>query len=133
MQKHLEQASHNLNFHQCIEEQFTDNFFDWKITTLFYIAVHWLKALSIKRGHDIGDTHIEIDRNVNPNREDAPYKIPRNAWRDYKSLQKYSHTARYEGITDPSTFQKLMQNDHQYCLQHIERFKKFISGQGLEV
>lgn len=133
MQKHLDQASHNQNFHNCIEGEFTDNFFDWKITTLFYVALHWIKALGVKRGYDLGETHYEIERNINPGRDDAPCKISQNAWRNYKYLFNYSRTSRYEGFTDISTFQKLMQADHNYCLKHIEFLRKYVEGQGIKL
>jgi len=132
-QQYLDQASHNQKFHDCIEGQFANDFFDWKITVLFYVAIHWLKALGIKRGYNLGETHYEIECKVNPGRDNAQCKITRNAWREYKSLYTYSRTARYEGITDINTFQQLKEIDHRYCIEHIERFKRYIKGQGIEI
>lgn len=133
MQRFLEQINHNQSFYTCIDKNFTDKFFDWKITVLFYIAVHCLKALSVKRNINVGDTHYDIECNVNPDREGSKMKITRNAWREYKSLYQYSRTARYNGITDIETFEKLKRNDHKYCLEHIKRFKKYIKGQGVDI
>lgn len=131
MQEHIDQAKHNQTFHDCIQKEFESRFFDWKITSLFYIALHCLKALASKKGIEIGQTHQDIERNVNPERNNAKMRITKNAWNDYKSLYRYSHTARYEGITDIITFEKLKEIDHSYCLQHLERFKNYIKGQGL--
>ena len=133
MQKNINQAEHNQDFHKCIVDKFEDSFFDWKITVLFYIAIHYLKALAEKRGENIGDTHIEIDRSVNPDRNDSTMKITRNAWREYKQLYNYSRTARYEGITDFDTFNKLKEIDHKYCLEHVKRFKAYIKGQKVPI
>lgn len=131
MQQHIDQAKHNKNLHDCIATNFPNQFYDWKITALFYVAIHYLKALAAKRGIDIGETHYEIEQNVNPKRTGRKMQITTNAWREYKSLFNYSRTARYEGITDVATFEKLKQTDHSYCLQHIDKFKKYIEGQGL--
>jgi len=131
MQQHLDQASHNIDFHHCIDEKFNDKFYDWKITVLFYVAIHYLKALATKRNIDIGETHYEIEQSVNPDRPNSKMKITRNAWREYKNLFNYSRTARYEGITDFNTFEKLKQADHPYCLQHLDNFKKYIQNQGI--
>lgn len=131
MQQHLEQAVHNQKFHDCVEEKFSNTFFDWKITALFYVAIHWLKALAAKKGINIGQTHQDIERNVNPDRHDAKMRISRNAWSDYKALYRYSQTARYEGITDILTFEKLKEIDHGFCVQHLENLKKYLKGQGL--
>ena len=131
MQHHLDQAYHNKKFHDCIEKEFSEQFFDWKITVLFYVSIHWLKALSEKRKVNIGETHYDIEQNVNPLRNNAKMKITQNAWREYKSLFNYSRTSRYEGITDFETFEKLKQIDYSFCLVHLENFKKYIKGQGV--
>ena len=133
MKRYLEQASHNENFHICLVEKFKDHFFDWKITVLFYTAIHYLKALAINRGAKIGETHYDIEQSVNPDRDYAVMKISRNACREYKSLFQYSKTARYEGFTDFNTFQKLKQIDYSYCMQHLDNFKKYIKGQGIKI
>lgn len=77
--------------------------------------------------------HYDAEQNVNPDRPNAKMRISRNAWRDYKSLFHYSRTARYEGITDVVIFEQLKQTDHAFCLQHLENFKKYLQGQGLNI
>ena len=131
MQEYIDQANHNQEFHDTICTTYTDKFFDWKITVLFYVAIHCLKALARKRGIDIGDTHYDIEKSVNPDRPESVMKITKNAWREYKALFQYSRTARYEGITDIDTFNTLKKTDHKYCLVHLSNFKKYITGQGI--
>lgn len=121
------------NFHDSIDTQFGSQFYDWKITVLFYVAIHYLKALASQKGIDIGETHHEIEQSVNPDRHAAKMRFNRNAWREYKNLLNYSRTARYEGITDFETFEKLKQIDHSYCLQHLEYFIKYLRSQGLPI
>ncbi len=133
MQQFLDQASHNQDFHDSIVQNFNDRFYDWKITALFYIAVHMLKALAAMRGIDIGSSHQEIEKSVNPDRSGACMRIQRTAWRNYSTLYHYSRTARYEGLTDMNTFESLMQTDHYCCLTHLADFKKYIIGQGVPI
>ncbi len=133
MQQHIDQASHNKKFHDCIEENFTGQFHDWKITVLFYVAIHYLKALSAKRGINIGETHYEIELAVNPDRNNAKMRITKSAWREYKTLFNYSRTSRYEGITDFETFELLKQSDHSFCVKHLDNFKKYIESQGISL
>lgn len=133
MQQHIDQASHNQKFHDSIDTQFGGQFYDWKITVLFYVAIHYLKALASQRGIDIGETHYEIEQSVNPDRYSAKMRLSRNAWREYKNLFNYSRTARYEGITDFATFEKLKQIDHSYCVQHLDNFKSYLRSQGLPI
>jgi HEPN domain len=133
MENHLLQANHNRDFHNCIDKQFNNRFYDWKITSLFYVAIHYLKALASNRSIDIGETHYDIEQNVNPDRTNAKMRITKGAWREYKNLFNYSRTARYEGITDVDTFELLKQQDHSYCLIHLENFKKYIESQGISL
>ena len=131
MQQFLDQASHNQDFHDTIVGNFNNRFYDWKIIVLFYVAVHLLKALAAKRNIDIGRTHNEIEKSVNPDRVNAVMRITKTAWKNYYALYLYSRTARYEGLTDCATFESLMQTDHSYCLFHLSDFKKYIIGQGV--
>jgi hypothetical protein len=133
MQHFIDQAIHNERFHECVHSNFSDSFFDWEITILFYTAIHYLKALAANRNIDIGNTHTDIEYNCNPDRRGLKMPITRRAWNEYKSLYRYSHTSRYEGITDIETFDKLKEIDYGYCKIHLEAFKKYIKGQGLPI
>lgn len=133
MQQHLDQAAHNQKFHDTICSNFNEQFHDWKITVLFYVAIHYLKALAASRNISIGETHYEIEQSVNPDRVNSRMKITRGAWREYKNLFNYSRTSRYEGITDFATFEQLKQIDHSYCVRHLENFKKYIQSQGITI
>lgn len=133
MQQHLDQATHNEEFHNCIVKEFADKFYDWKITTIFYTSLHLLKALADKRGINIGSTHQEIEQNCNPKRHNCSMPINDKAWKNYKALYRYSHTARYEGITDIKTFEQIMSINYTFCLIHIDELKKYLRGKGLPI
>lgn len=134
MDKFLNQAHHNEDFHRCICKNFSDKFCDWKITSLFYIAIHYLKALALQRGIDMGQTHYEIEQNVNPKKDNASMRIKKGAWLEYKSLLNYSRTSRYDGIvSDFETFETLMKNDYKMALKNLDNFKKYVSSQGLNL
>lgn len=131
-QQHLDQAAHNIHFHKSICEQFPDLYFDWKITVQFYTALHLIHALASKKGIDIGNTHQDVSANCNPKRK-GKMAITEAAWRNYDALWNYSHTARYDGVTDIDTFNILRKHDHFYCLQHLDFIKKYVKGKGLDI
>ena len=79
MGKYLNQAHRNEEFHRGICENYPDTFFDWKITALFYIAIHYLKELADKKRIDIGQTHFDIDKNTNLLRNNAFMRISKGA------------------------------------------------------
>lgn len=130
---HILQAKHNEKFHDCICEQFPDRFFDWKITVLFYQAIHYLKALAAQKGLNIGDTHFEIEQSINPDKKKTVMPITKGAWREYNALFQYSQTARYNGITDFETFEKLKEYDYNFAKKNLENFKKYLASVGLKM
>ncbi len=133
MEKHIRQAEHNKDFHLCIDGRFKDRFYDWKITVLFYIAIHCLKALAIKKTADIGENHREVELNINPDNRNATFPLNRGAYRSYRNLYQYSKTARYDGIVDFATFERLKEADHLHCLQELRNFQNYISTRGIDI
>lgn len=132
MQKHLRQADHNEEFHQALCEKFPNEFFDWKCTVLFYQSLHYLQALAAKRGIDIGNTHVEIERNVRPDSTNSKMPISQGAWSYFRALRRHSHDSRYDGIiTDPETFNHIMKEKHDKSLEALKGFKKYIVKMGV--
>lgn len=133
MSPFLEQAKHNQLFHDKICECFEDRFFDWKITIVFYTAIHYLKALAYSKGINIGENHEQIESAVNPYIDNALMPIKPFAWKAYKAMKNYSRTARYDGITDFETFEELKKDDYKFCLENFETFKSYMKSQGIEL
>ena len=137
MSAFLNQALHNEDFHQCICDKFPDGFFDWKVTVVFYTAIHYLKVLAGQKGISIGESHGDIRSNVKPPRPGGkPPAVPltENAYSWYDLMYEASRGSRYPGFTDPETFQEIMKAEHIICLEALEKFKKYIVlGQKLDM
>jgi hypothetical protein len=131
MQEFIEQIKHNEDFHISIGTQYPTKFFDWKVTCLFYIAVHCLKALAAKKGVNIGSTHKEVELSVSPLKGATIMPLSQTAWNNYSILYRYSMTARYDGIGDIALFEELKKRDYNHALQCLNRFKGYIKGQGV--
>lgn len=114
MQNHLKQAKHNQELLSEMETVFPQQFFDWKMTICFYIAIHYLQALADSKNIEIGQSHYDIELNINPNSNNNPkMRITRGAWEEYRRLFRYSQTARYDGINeDIEEFETLMELDY---------------------
>ena len=127
MEEYIAKAKHNETFHCDLCENFDDKYFDWKITSLFYSAIHWIKVLANKEKKDIGVTHKEVNQNIDPNNRNAELKLNQGAYHYYINLYKHSKTARYDGIdTDLETFELLKKNDWNECQQHFKGLKKYL-------
>ncbi|MGM0478660.1 MAG: hypothetical protein ACQERC_05505 [Bacteroidota bacterium] len=129
METYLAKAKHNEKFHDDICDQFNDRYFDWKITSLFYSAIHLVKVLAEKDSKNIGFSHSEVNSSINPHNSSAELPISRGAYAYYISLYKQSKTARYDGIdTDPETFELLKKNDWEECKEQYLRFRKYMKN-----
>ena len=132
----LRQAKHNEKFHSSTCEYFPDDFYDWKITTLFYTAIHYVKALSNQNGISIGEDHYQIRNNIKP--PDRTGRKPsmafsKSAWGYYDYLYRVSQISRYNGFvdktgifTDNESFQLIMCDEHNKCIEALEKLKRYI-------
>jgi hypothetical protein len=126
MNSHIKKAKHNFDFHSCIDSSFKDKFFDWKITVLFYVSLHYLKALGKKHNIEIGGTHTEIDKSINPRNPNANLPLDRTSYSNYKALYQYSRTARYDGFMDEEAFEEIKELEHSECLKHHDQLRWYI-------
>jgi len=133
MNEFVNHANHNHEFHDRICSLYSDHFYDWKITCLFYIAIHYLKALADHRGKNIGVYHYEINRNIKSGTHNPTMPISNTAYSNYMSLFHYSQTARYDGFNDINIFNELMKNDYSHALNCFDQFKKFIVSSGVSL
>lgn len=130
MSAHIKQAEHNRSFLTCIEREFNADFFDWKITVIFYEALHLLKAYGESKRINIGNSHIEINRNIHF-KYGNKLKLNQQTYKSYIRLYQYSRTARYDGITDIASFQKMKEADYTNALLDIDYLRKFLKGKGI--
>ncbi len=132
MQEYIRQARHNLRLYADLCNKHPDEYDDWKITLLFYTALHWVRALADKRQIYIGKSHAEIERSCNPKLCGA-MPINTKAWEHYHDLHKGSQVARYKGIIDIESFRKEQRINLANCKPGIEYLRKYIQGRGIEL
>ncbi len=128
---HLKKAQRN----EQLSEQ--DTAFDWKITKLFYAALHYLHALAYFKNQNrepnqkeinIGQTHEEVEKNVNPNAAYPIMPIKRYTWDAYKNLKNYSRSARYDSIMDMEVYETQQFSNYQDALKCYDKFKQYIEN-----
>lgn len=133
MQKAINQIRHNEDFYACICKSFPDNFYDWKITILFYIAIHYLKALAYKSNVKLPASHYDIEHEVNPKKGNILH-LTYKAWDWYFDLYLCSRTARYDGfVVDQETYMLIKKADYEMCEKNLNKFRNYMKGKGIEV
>jgi hypothetical protein len=125
MSIYLKQANSNEVLLEELEKKFPNDYFDWKITISFYIAIHYLKHLASIKKIDLGGNHIEIGKSVNPKHGKMP--LTQTAYNNYDNLLQESMTARYLGITfDESTHREIMKANYIKCTVYLKNFRLYI-------
>jgi len=86
---HLQKADHNRQFSDDIT-QLPDDYRDWRITAIFYAALHILQAYFVAKNTEYPTKHQERDELIqrDPNL--------RTLWDDYRELKTLSVTSRYQ-------------------------------------
>lgn len=93
-EEHILQAKKNLKF---LEETNAKNqsFWDWQVTTAFYVAVHIINAHLCKIGNLHYRTHEDVKNAINPHRPLAIAKVSEAIYLSYVKLEGLSRRARY--------------------------------------
>ncbi|GGH03654.1 hypothetical protein [Mucilaginibacter phyllosphaerae] len=134
MNEYHQQAIHNKNFLECIKSNYPSKFYDWKITVIFYIAIHLLKALGKKRNTLIGESHYDIFNNFDPGRTAKPVTtIPPEIWTTYKRLYKYSKSSRYDGIANQSIRDLALKADYDEVVKLKAEYCQYMDSQHLRL
>jgi uncharacterized protein (UPF0332 family) len=132
MEKYINHANHNYTFHESIQECFPDHYFDWKVTCIFYVALHYMRAYIKSKGVDPGSSHNEIDQIINPARK-GKLPVTKTCWENYRNLYEYSRVARYDGFIDVEAFLNERKIEHMYSGQHLEEIKSYLKDHGLKI
>lgn len=128
MQQHINHATHNQDFHNQLVADYPDDYFSWKVTALFYVAYHYMKALAAMREVDIGDSHKEVKYNITPGgwKDNPTMPIEKSKANDYGKMLDKSWDARYLGFLNPAAFNEKMKSDHVDQLAYLKRIRDYM-------
>lgn len=93
-EEHILQAKSNLKFLEETNRK-SQHYWDWQITTAFYVAVHIVNAHLAKIGNLHYRTHEDVKNAINPHRALAIGKINEHEYLSYVKLEGLSRRARY--------------------------------------
>lgn len=132
MERNTSQAKHNEEFFSLLKEKLPHSFYDWKLTVVFYAALHYVKAFSIYRGIDIGDTHFDMMNSIFPKDGSEPkLKLPKEVRSYYKTMYRYSRACRYDGFLTIENFNRICEANLNYSLSALDKMKAYFKSQGL--
>jgi len=91
--EHISQAKSNLSFLQCILGN--KDFWDWKVTVSFYVAVHLINSHIAQKSDLHYRSHDRVDTAINPFNSVSITKLPEKEYLAYTKLLGLSRRARY--------------------------------------
>ena len=133
MNEHLNQAEHNADFLEALDKQFPKLYFDWKITVVFYIAVHYLRAYEHFNGVKIKGRHVEMLYHSDPSKPDALNPLSKRAFDAYADLFNAAHKSRYQGFGSKAFHMTLLEYDYKLCLKNLEIIRNYLHSKGLNL
>ena len=124
---HFNQIEHNKSLLEYLDQEFPDDFFDWKITILFYNAVHYWGALACFCNINVG-SHEERAESFDPNRN-ATYPAPGVSWKTYGKLKRIRRDCSYNGFLSKDAYMKQLGKEYGICKSYLESLKKDIENE----
>ncbi len=129
MDKYLLQIRSNKELYLHLTTTFPDQYFDWKITLLFYTSLHLFNAFCEKNGLiPIPKSHDERNKFFNPSINRPGTKIKKEHFDTYFSLYQRCLSVRYDGITNIDKHNIKYKEIHDGLKPDYEKLERYICG-----
>lgn len=93
-ENHIAQSKSNIKFLLQTNKSGRE-FWDWQVTTCFYVAVHLVNAHIAKVADLHYNTHENVKNVLNPHNPMSVCKVPEDVYLDYAKLEGLSRRSRY--------------------------------------
>lgn len=130
VQKHYKQAVHNYRFFCEVHSKLPQAFYDWKITVLFYTAIHLLRALLAEREAEIESSHFALRGAINPKNPHAESPVKKHCYNSYVILYNASLEVRYSGFLQPEKRQLHLKRKFDTCRKALQSVDAYMKSQG---
>lgn len=129
VQKHVKQAHHNFRFFCEVHSKLPDLFYDWKITVLFYTAVHSLRAIMAQRDVIVDNSHYDLRKNIDPKNNIATKPVKKFCFNAYVVLYNASLESRYAGFISPAKRLDYLRKRLSRCEEAIQSINSYFEAE----
>lgn len=112
-------ADHNQDFLDSVQNDYPDNFFDWKVTIQFYTALHRCYCVAKSNGNSIEKSHKD---NI-----DCIKSIDSELGQKLFLVYKYSRQARYEGFMSEESMNRINKINFQRGVGFLRRINEIVA------
>lgn len=127
MNSFLLKARRNLDFLKMLETDFPDEYFEWKVTVIFYIALNatkgYLELIAIIPKSNHNELANQIDSHSS-NTSTATFDIQYPV--EYKRIREFSEAARYEPIQNDALYDQIFKGNYNQCKIKLNRLIEFL-------
>jgi hypothetical protein len=132
MDNHLLQVTHNEGLLAHLETTCPRSFNDWKVTLVYYIALHQMRAFGKFMHVSIGRSHKDLEVAMKNQGASVPnLDVDRECADSYMILESVSRAARYDGIDDPSIFEHINGKRLSFSKLKLQKIKNHLEAKGL--
>lgn len=125
--KHIAQAKRNLKFLKSTQEAFPEEYFEWKITIVFYCTLHLAKAYLYECFSVKTENHEDIKSQL--------YKtnVKKHVGKYYRSLEVLCHNCRYNGFINEDQWNKLNKLEFETAIKRANEINKYFKKKNVGV
>lgn len=125
--KHLDQAHHNFGFFKNLQATFPKRYNDWKVTVLFYTALHAIEAIAEHKKIDLGDSHKDREKAIKPGSSIMP--VSQSVFNHYRYIKKASVDCRYVAPFNRKTMDEFLEKDIHSSKLSIKCIAEYVEKQ----
>ncbi len=132
MENHLRQATHNEGLLNHLEASCPESFNDWKVTLVYYLALHQLRAYCRFKHVMVGRSHKDLEVAMKNQGASVPnLDVDRECTDAYMLLESVSRAARYDGIDDPALFEHTNCKRLSFAKLKLQKIGRHLAAKGL--
>ncbi len=117
--EYLDRAKDNARFLELLNQQCPTDFYEWRITIIFYTTRHLINCLIMKNGKKIENSHERFHSSINPGNKDKYIDMDQFIFDKYYDLYCESRRCRYEGFSTASVRHRLLKNNYETSLNAL--------------
>ena len=128
MNQHINQCKYNEEFLSELNSKFPDTFSDWKVTVVFYCAIHLIRGYALSKGKTLGDRHTHVFEYL----EEETSKTSK-IYKAFKVIYRNSRDSRYNGFTTRENFERLCNIKLNESRTMLGRIKSYVESKGIKI
>lgn len=129
MNQFLLKARRNLDFLKMLENEFPHEYFEWKVTIIFYIALNATKGYLDKSGLPPKSNHQDLQKQIEALSNNTSSCVFDTMYpTEYNRIRNYSESSRYDPIQNNELYDDIFRGNYNQCKIKLNRIIDFLNS-----